>query len=354
VVVPTFNYGHFVAQAVESVLAQTYRNVEVLVVDDGSTDQTAQALAPYEGRIRYIYQQNQGLSAARNTGIRAARGNWVALLDADDLWHPLKLEMQTRYVRQHPEVGLLASAVTTSIDAGWPAVDPHQWQAVEPITPAQLALCSRFGPSSVLVRKDCFGAVGLFDSALRCCEDRDMWLRIADRFPVFKLRQPLWWYRYHNNNMHRAAARMEAAELRVLERSFSRLRSLQGRTSLRAKAFSYAYFESAIRYTEAGLCSRSLVKLLRSLLVWCCPYRYAELRRPTQRYKMLLVLLLRKLHLKSNPYLEAAQGVPDKALPAAGTNGSPANRQGVVHFFQTADDTPRPTGSPSLSVTPVG
>ena len=103
VVIPTFNYGHCVVDAVESALGQTYSPVEVIVVDDGSTDDTRARLEPYRDRINYVHQPNQGLSAARNTGIRAARGPLVALLDSDDAFHPRKLELQVAYLRAHPE-----------------------------------------------------------------------------------------------------------------------------------------------------------------------------------------------------------------------------------------------------------
>jgi len=91
VVIPTYNYARYVTQAVDSVLAQTYPAGEIVVVDDGSTDNTRERLQPYWARIHYVYQANQGLSAARNAGIRVARGDVIALLDSDDLWHPRKL-----------------------------------------------------------------------------------------------------------------------------------------------------------------------------------------------------------------------------------------------------------------------
>src|SRR5688500_9583140 len=106
VVIPAYNYGHFVTEAVASALNQTHPHVEVIVVDDGSTDGTADILKPFGSRIRYIYQPNRGLSAARNTGIRAARGEWVAFLDADDLWHPSKTETQLSAVVNDSHIAL--------------------------------------------------------------------------------------------------------------------------------------------------------------------------------------------------------------------------------------------------------
>src|SRR5438477_3922397 len=105
-VIPTYNYGRFVTQAVESALGQTYRNLEIIVVDDGSTDDTREQLLPYRDRLRYIYQENQSVAAARNTGIRAATSEFIAFLDADDLWHPRELELQMRYLADHPAVQL--------------------------------------------------------------------------------------------------------------------------------------------------------------------------------------------------------------------------------------------------------
>src|SRR5262245_48080665 len=108
-VIPTYNYGRFVTAAVDSALAQTYPHVEIIVADDGSRDDTRARLAAYGDKVRYLYQDNQGVSAARNTAIRAARGDYYAFLDSDDRWHPRKLEVQMRYLARHPEVGLLAS-----------------------------------------------------------------------------------------------------------------------------------------------------------------------------------------------------------------------------------------------------
>ena len=113
VVIPSFNYARFLVDCVDSALAQTYPHREIIVVDDGSTDNTRQVLEHYGDKIVYIHQSNQGLSQARNTGIHAAKGEFIALLDSDDLWHPRKLELQIRCMKDHPEIGLLATELSS-------------------------------------------------------------------------------------------------------------------------------------------------------------------------------------------------------------------------------------------------
>src|SRR5437867_1708261 len=107
IVIPTYNYGRYVVEAVESVLNQSFQDREVIVVDDGSTDDTRERLERFRGRIRYIYQRNKGLPAARNTGIRAARGAYVAFLDSDDLWLPEKLALQVPILDTRQQVGMV-------------------------------------------------------------------------------------------------------------------------------------------------------------------------------------------------------------------------------------------------------
>jgi glycosyltransferase involved in cell wall biosynthesis len=322
VVIPTFNYRQFVTEAVDSALGQTYPNCEIIVVDDGSTDGSAEALTRYKDRIRYIYQKNQGLSAARNTGIVAARGRWIALLDSDDLWHPQKLEMQMRYLFRHPEVGLLGAQPALDISHGWPALNPQRCQSGIPVTLEQLVIRSRFGPSSVVIRKQCFERVGLFDPELRSCEDRDMWIRIAAHFPVVKLPERLWWYRVHSASMHKAAARMEEYEFRVLAKTMARLGPARLHPRIRRKAIGFAYFAAAIRYEEAGRHWHSLLRLARSLVKWPLRYRPGEVRRPLERLRMLAVVLLRLLGLKAP--CDAQGGVSPASREKAIQSGQPA------------------------------
>jgi hypothetical protein len=166
----------------------------------------------------------------------------------------------------------------------------------QPVKLEDLLVRSRFGSCGVLIRKECFQAVGLFDTELRSSEDRDMWIRIARQFPVSKLRVPLWWYRMHGDNMSYAAARMEENELKVLRKAFN-TGPLRWRLFLKGKAFSYASYSAAYMYSAAGMPGRSLYRILKSLLLWPLPYRRSEVRMGLARPKTLVMILLRMLRL---------------------------------------------------------
>jgi hypothetical protein len=284
VIIPTFNYAHFVVDAVESALAQTYRPVEVIVVDDGSTDDTRARLEPYRDRITYIHQPNQGLSAARNTAIRSARGPVVALLDADDQFHPRKLELQMAYLAAHPAVGLVACESFEEPARRWPVIDPVGVPAT-PVGLRALAARSRFAPSSVAVRRACLDAVGPFDPGLRSAEDRDMWIRVAFRFPMARLEAPLCWYRVQPGSMSHNPDRMERYEQVVLDRAFA-LPPLRGARLLRRKALSEAAAAAAYMHLVAGRPWAAARRLARSVGLWPLPYPRADTRTPLARLKL--------------------------------------------------------------------
>jgi glycosyltransferase involved in cell wall biosynthesis len=294
VLIPTFNYGRFVPEAVESALAQTYPHREIIVVDDGSTDDTPSRLAPYRDRIQYIYQANRGPDAARNTGIRAARGEFIGLLDADDLWHPRKLELQMQVFRDHPQAGLVAAGDVLDLGQGWPIIDDQQPRQVLSFTVEDLVVSSRFGASSVLIRKACLDRVGLFED-FPGVEDRDLWLRIAEQFAVLKLLVPLWWYRIHGSSASFAVIRMEQMELTVLQKAFATLPSLRGRWLLKRKALSRARVANAHMFDVTGLYPRALANLIRSFLLWPVPFRRSETKTSFIRLKMAILILGRWL-----------------------------------------------------------
>jgi glycosyltransferase involved in cell wall biosynthesis len=285
-VIPAYNYGRFVTLAVDSALAQTYPNMEVIVVDDGSKDDTRERLAPYGDRIRYIYQENGGLSAARNTGIRHARGEWVALLDADDLWHPEKIETQLRAIAGRGSFALIGSPSAAEMpDRLEPAPE------VRTLGVRDFLTASLFGPSSALIRRDRCGEVGPFDEGLKCVEDRDMWLRIAVRFPVALVLSPCWWYRLHPNQMNKNPGGMYAAYREVLAKFFE---AHPEHAMLRDLAWGYCYFDAASSHLEAGRRRAAIGLTLRSLGRW--PTAFGDRRiyqhQPWLRAKMLARLLM--------------------------------------------------------------
>lgn len=190
VIIPTFNREGAVAGAVDSVLAQNGPGFELIVVDDGSTDKTGAVLAAYGDRIRLLCQPNRGVSAARNAGIAAARGRLVAFLDSDDRWLPEKLAVQAAFFHARPEA-LICQTEEIWVRNGV-RVNPrrrHRKPSGDIFRPS-LELCL-VSPSAVMMRRQLFDRVGLFDETLPACEDYDLWLRVASRFPVHLIDTPL-------------------------------------------------------------------------------------------------------------------------------------------------------------------
>jgi glycosyltransferase involved in cell wall biosynthesis len=197
VIVPAYNSAEFIASSLISILEQTYRDYEIIVVDDGSTDETKQQAVAVSPAVRYIYQANGGPSLARNTGIAAARGSLICFLDADDLWLPGKLAAQVECMDRNPAAGLIFSDEEEFDERGVQcrsllATSRFYPDIVESGTVAnacQRLLVENFIPTStVMIRRDCFSMVGLFDPLLKASEDRDLWSRIAASFPIVGLR----------------------------------------------------------------------------------------------------------------------------------------------------------------------
>jgi glycosyltransferase involved in cell wall biosynthesis len=191
VIIPTFNRARKVVRAVSSVLYQTFGDYEIIVVDDGSTDGTIEALAPVRAHIQYIsHPNNLGVSVARNTGIQASRSPLIAFLDSDDYWLPDKLTVQVDFFRTLPA----ASACQTEeiwIRNGR-RINPRK-KHLKPsgdIFEPSLKLCL-VSPSAVMLKRSLLNEVGLFDPDLPACEDYDLWLRISCLHPIYLIEQPL-------------------------------------------------------------------------------------------------------------------------------------------------------------------
>jgi glycosyltransferase involved in cell wall biosynthesis len=190
VVIPTYNRSSLVAEAVASVLAQRGVDCEVIVVDDGSTDDTREQLAPLAGRVHYHRQDHAGVSSARNTGIRLARADWVAFLDSDDLWLPRKLAAQRDHLNAHPGFAVCQTGEIW-LHRGRRRNQKGYHQKPEGHCFPQLLERCLVSPSAVMIRKRLLEAVGGFDPALPACEDYDLWLRIGWRHPFGLVREPL-------------------------------------------------------------------------------------------------------------------------------------------------------------------
>jgi glycosyltransferase involved in cell wall biosynthesis len=190
VIVPTFNRAWILREAIESVLAQTFKDFELIVVDDGSEDGTDRLLAAYGNRIRVHRQENRGVSSARNAGIAMARGSLVALLDSDDTWLPTKLERQVAFMDSRP--GILISQTEEIWIRNGRRVNParkHRKPSGQ-FFEKSLEMCM-VSPSAVMMRRGLIEVVGPFDESLPACEDYDLWLRIGCRFPIWLLDEPL-------------------------------------------------------------------------------------------------------------------------------------------------------------------
>ncbi len=190
VIIPTFNRAHCIREAIHSVLIQSYPDFEIIVVDDGSTDDTETIVRSYESNVSYVYQENRGPSAARNSGIQRARGTYLCFLDSDDLWLKNKLKAQMELIRRSPEVKVCYT------DEIWirNGVRVNQRKIHRKysgwIFRNCLPLCI-ISPSSVLLHREVFDIIGLFDENLMVCEDYDLWLRVSCRFPITFIDKPL-------------------------------------------------------------------------------------------------------------------------------------------------------------------
>src|SRR5262245_31122843 len=285
VVIPTYNSGHLVTDAVNSVLAQSLLPEEIILVDDGSRDDTQDRLVRYGQRIRYIRQDNWGVAAARNRGMQEARGAYVAFLDADDVWHPEKLARQMAALEVNPQVGLLGTDAFDWPVPAWPTVTPKADIPPAVIPWRHLVVKNYFTTSSLLVRRRVLDQVGLFDTTMQGSEDYDLWLRISECTGVANLPLPLTGYRSVAGSLSKQASRMEA-DMRQILRKLDERKVWGWRWLLRCKAHSYCSYSSAYMHGAAGHTGKAMSRLLASMCWFPFPYRRAEVRVPLARPKM--------------------------------------------------------------------
>jgi len=222
VVIPTYNYGRYLREAIDSVLAQTYAPLEVIVVDDGSTDDTPEVLASYGDRIHAIRQQNGGVGSARNAGVAAARGEYIAFLDSDDIWLPEKLAKEIALFESDPELGLVHCGIERFDQSGPLSVSLSGMEGW--IAPDLLRLDSEVivaaGSTPMLPRR-VIEEIGGFDTRLPPSEDWDFCYRVCSRYRVGFVPEVLVRYREHGGGIHLNIARMERGMMSALEKAFA-------------------------------------------------------------------------------------------------------------------------------------
>ncbi|MGC4053254.1 MAG: glycosyltransferase family A protein [Paludibaculum sp.] len=243
-VIPTYNRERTIGSAVDSILGQSYPNVEVIVVDDGSTDGTEQRLQQYGEKIRVIRQKNAGPAAARNRGIAAARGKYVAFLDSDDIWMPDKLERQVQLMEA---AGEAVPCCVCNINMCWsdkqlasfdiaalkPSIAEGLWLNAPEVLVTRFLLFNQ----GVMIRKDALDSLGGFDERLWLLEDHELALRLSLAGPWAFIRDPLAQWRESKSSLYKSACKdeMRPAEalVQVLERHASRVETNTERPGLR-------------------------------------------------------------------------------------------------------------------------
>lgn len=237
IVIPAYNNGRFVGSAVESIFAQTYKDYEVIVVDDGSTDNTRHQLVPYMDRIQYIYQENQERSAARNRGVAESTGEYLAFLDSDDRLLPNKLGVQVDELDRRPEIGLVASGYEFIDEQGKLLHSEMPWVYNPSITLETLLLYGLTSPNAVLMRREWFDRIGGFDPRYQGPEDIDLWCRLnLQGCKMDWVRELVCQYRLHSTNSTNDVKKLYREFYRVVDNLFEE-RDLPSQISQRKPEF---------------------------------------------------------------------------------------------------------------------
>ena len=287
VVIATYNRAAFLPETIESILQQRFRDFELIVVDDGSTDETQAVLRSYGDGIRSFYQKNSGPAAARNFGIRHARGRWISIQDSDDLAAPAHLEILFGFAAKHPDCGMVFA---NGAYLGGP--EHNRDTIIPPNKSCRLAhngvrLVDLFDKSIVrlqaaLISKQCLEVIGGHDESLRICMDLDLTFRIFMRYPVAYLDKVVFLYRKHEGNIGRNQDLRLLENIRVIEklvRDFPQAREILGTRRI-AQRIAYRYYRLAKGRWKAGDRggAREAIRMATSICPFSMKYRIYQLR----------------------------------------------------------------------------
>jgi glycosyltransferase involved in cell wall biosynthesis len=270
-IITAYNSQAYIADAISSVLSQSRPVNDIVVIDDGSTDETAKVVSGFRTKgVRYVYQPNQGPGAARNCGIQATSGEFVAFLDADDLWLPRKNETQWKYLVDHSDVSLISGLKwwwDTKTDRRWLAGMPGGTQAIR----RNIFIRNTIGnPSMVMLRRRALDEVGLFTPHLRWGEDWELWIRLANRFGVSVLSDPVILYRWRPTGLsHEEEWNQFESQWRISKQSINESKTGLHRLLMLARAWSKVSLERASYALENNFSKQSkTIYAVESLLVF--------------------------------------------------------------------------------------
>jgi cellulose synthase/poly-beta-1,6-N-acetylglucosamine synthase-like glycosyltransferase len=271
VIIPAFNAARYLPAAIESVISQTFDDWRILLVDDGSTDNTADVVAPYLDRlgpkIRHIKQDNRGVSAARNAAILASTAEFLALLDADDVWLPCRLAGSVRILIERPRAGLAYGLIQGIDQEGrpgetWAGNSAH---AEGHIAPYIYMRTVELPSPTITLRRRCLDEVGVFDETLRVSEDRDLWLRIALRYEVAFVPAVLAYYRGTSGSLSGDPKTMLQAQLQFIRKHYGAEGCGLG---ARQAAMARCYKQQAENLKMRGRASAALLSSLRAVALY--------------------------------------------------------------------------------------
>lgn len=221
VVIATYNMAQYLPLAVQSVLNQTFPNLEINVVDDGSTDNTREVIEQFSSdpRVHYHYQRNTGQAAAKNKGIQESKGDFIAFLDADDIWMPQKLEKQLPLFGASKNVGVVYSTITYINEKGEILTTPKVNCYRGRIT-GRLLVENFVSFNTSIVRRECFESFGLFDESLPMGIDYDLWLRMSTKYEFDYVEEPTIYYRIWPGQMSKNYVKRYECGIKIMERVF--------------------------------------------------------------------------------------------------------------------------------------
>lgn len=269
VIIPCYNYADYMSAAIESVLQQDYKNYELIVIDDGSTDNTAEITAKYNGKIRYIRQENQGLSATRNNGINYSLNDYICFLDADDEWEAGFLSRIMEEFKSVPEDVAVIACLDSKIGKYGESIEDREHNSkLGEITTKDILLKNRFFPGAAVIKKNVFKDVGIFDQSLRSSEDRDMWIRISCMHKIWLIPDRLIRVRKHGENMSSNARRMRENKLAVVRKSYEAGCVSKKDVLFWLKVNSLINYQISWIFYNQGEKLSSIFSIIKSLLLW--------------------------------------------------------------------------------------